>query len=361
MTTRRRVAHRVIGRAFMELEGPGEVVERVVEMAQPWLQPAADTDTDADTDHDGFDRRAATIYLGRASAPAHDWRVLADQPLEFEPPRRLLVDDDGRRVVVDEPDPEWLAITTLRILRNGLKYGVSDGRMIFLHGGGVDIGGTTFLMCGRSRSGKTSTMLMSLTAERSAYLSNDDVTLVEQGEGFVATGWPRSIVLRRDSIEGLRTSGLPVPTRLQLEHLRHPSNRWGTNWDHLVDGLPENVWVLPAELTGMFSADVSVEARPAALVFPVFDDDCVERSVLVELDADAALASVRANCEPVASSFDGFMAEWFPPYRPPDDLVARAAQLPCYQLRQTLGALGSSRSLLVGLSRDLTERTPASD
>jgi hypothetical protein len=279
--------------------------------------------------------------------------VREEQPLPFEPPRRLLVDDEAHAVVVDEDDPDWLALTTLRILRNGLKFAVAGEGTTFLHGGSVCIDGSVLLMCGRSRSGKTSTMLTSLSADGARYLSNDDVTIVERDGELLASGWPRSICLRRDSIEGFRSSGIDVPDLLAREHLWHPSNRHPGNWDELINGLPENVWVLPGELAHMFDAGTVVGARPDAIVFPTFDDDCTTTSVLEPLDADEAAASTESNREPVASHFDDFISPWFDPEEPARPLVDRIAGLPAFRLRQTLGSLRSSRDQLVALAGSL--------
>ena len=334
------VAHAVIGPAHVALDGPEAVIDHVLRRCEPWLTEIERSDSPP----------TATIYAGHAAAPRGAWRQIVQKSLPFEPPAQFLVDDAEHRIVVDQTDPTWLPHHTLRAVQSTLKYAAFGSHTLFLHGACVQIGDEAILISGRSRSGKTSTMITALTATGGAYISNDDVTIVQDGDGLVVTGWPRSICLRRDTIVGLAESGIAIDEDvLTLDHLSHPTNRWKSNWGEL-----DSVWLSPHELCATVGTRLLVHSQPTAAVFPTFDDTCRTESVLEPLTSTEALASVVANREPAASQFESFIAEWYPKAPDQDGITSAVSSLPCYRLRQTLESLASSRKLLEQLAEPTT-------
>jgi hypothetical protein len=282
-------------------------------------------------------------------------------PSPYEPDRVLWTHEASRTVAVCGEPSSWRTQQLLRCLRNLVRWAhFADGEL-FLHGGLVETGGRGIAFVGRKKSGKTSSILSALLHAGADFVSNDDL-VVSGGSELRGLGFPRSVNVRTDSLLALARHRPEL--RVLLDSVTHPANRFPgvhhTPERQVPVGpgvlAPAHLWVRFRELTELAGTAVRPSAPVSAVVFPVFDSSAVRPEVrrLSEEEARRALA---ANTEPTASSYDPFLAGWYPRTRP-GRRAAIAEQLvrsvPCYRLTQHMRHLDAATAALwAAVDRDV--------
>ncbi|NUP41198.1 MAG: hypothetical protein HOY76_30300 [Streptomyces sp.] len=291
------------------------------------------------------------------TGPADAARLMTEKYSEQEGDgalREVLLNSAHRAVWVGEQDsPAWHVLQTLRTARNLLRWQALEEGRPCLHGALVEIGGAGIVLAGGKRSGKTSTTLAALGVLGCGFVSNDDVTLVEDAAGsgrWTGVGWPRSVNVRTDALAELARS-VPALARLR-EQSTHPRMEYTKPESASFTVYPEDI-----------CRTLAVESRPSApvkaLVLPRFASDV--RPALTRLGSDEAAERLYENVDRVATDHDGYLREWFTEL---DDAAARrhardlARDIPCYELVQNLATAPESARLLAELSGTLRREHP---
>ncbi|SCG54022.1 hypothetical protein [Micromonospora halophytica] len=271
----------------------------------------------------------------------------------YEPDRVLWVHDDRQAITVVGQAGDWRVQHLLRSVRHLLRWQAYAAGDLLLHGGLVTVGGRGIGFVGGKRSGKTSSILSALLAGGAAFISNDDLTVVEGPEsGLLGYGSPRTVNIRTDSLLALAHS-YPVLANLVAD-ARHPTNafegrhRTVESINAGSDRLPGSLWVRVAELATTIGVDLRATAPVDVLVFPTFTDHGGPE--LSRLGREAAAGILAEHVERQGTRYDPFLADWFP-----HTDVARRARLidrlldtvPCYRLRQDMRRLPEATAVLL--------------
>ena len=261
--------------------------------------------------------------------------------------REVLLNRDHQAVWVPQQDSmAWHELQVLRTARNLLRWqALEDGRPC-LHGGLVEIDGAGIVVMGRKRSGKTSTVLAALGIRGCGFVSNDDVTLLEDPGGsgeWTGVGWPRSVNVRTDAA-ALLAKAIPALGRLR-EDSTHP------RMEYIKPGSP-SFTVYPEDICRVLNVQPRPSVSISALVLPRFTQDV--RPTLTQLGVSEAAFRLYEHIDRVATDHDGYLREWFSEL---DDAAAHrhaqhlAHDIPCYELVQNLASAPKSVELLAGIAR----------
>ena len=158
------------------------------------------------------------------------WKVVAGGQLRLRVPDFTKHDtrlDTGERVrygfspttktlVVEHPPGPWRRLYALRAIRHLMRWQLQSHGALFLHGAGLAVGSEAIALLGRPGSGK-SVLSVKLAHRGWSILSQDDLCLLPEGDGWSVMRWPGSVRLRR-------TAAAIVPDVFASKDLRHPGN-----------------------------------------------------------------------------------------------------------------------------------------
>lgn len=329
-----------VARAYgqdVALHVPVEVAVQVAWLAEPWIEVRPDSGG-------GGDR--STVVLAGNPPPGADALRQSSAPLEGEPPRRLLVDDAERCVTVVERDPQWQVLQVLRAVRNLLRWSFLASGKPCLHAGVVDLGGAGVVVVGGKRAGKTSTVL-ALLGLGGAFVANDDAGLIDDGGGWLAVGWPRSVNVRTDAHAVLATNPRLRRLRALPERSTHPSEAHRP----LAGASLPDFTVLPHDLCSLLGVETRARVPVQAIVLPRFADGL--EPVLRRLPDGEAAAALVPHVDRVATDHDGILHGWFRARTSAEAEVTAerlAASIPCYRLTQTLGTAAAAAELVMEIA-----------
>lgn len=141
-----------------------------------------------------------------------------------EPDRVFLVDEERKILQILQPtDEKWLAQMLIRLSRDALRN-LARHKMHFLHGAFVVYKDKGICILGDKRGGKTTSVLNILSSDYTAFISNDDVSIQYEDGCWMAYGWPRSLSVRRDSLQALKRIGINFSQEIQLSHPYNQNN-----------------------------------------------------------------------------------------------------------------------------------------
>jgi hypothetical protein len=185
----------------------------------------------------------------------------------------FLVDLKRRVIAVDAPSAAWRELYTLRMIRNVMRWELLQRGAYFIHGSCVSASGQGLCMIGPSRSGKSSLILSALQCGGWDFLTEDDLTAIEEGERLVVLGWPGSVRVRR--------SMLPLYPEIlaALPSLKHPAN----SLEEKLDPNVAMVRIFPEELAAIYGCGIVGEAKLSAWGIPQWS----QANAIVPLDNHA--------------------------------------------------------------------------
>jgi hypothetical protein len=320
------------------LVGDRETIDAVADLCQPWLTVTRGTEAHA----------IPTIVTSLGYSSYGDHEFIEHVP-DDEPPRCLHVSHASREIVIDAETSEWRVMQVLRALRHLLRWQSYGPSTLFLHGGMVSFDGVGVAYVGAKKAGKTSSVIAALLAGAD-FVVNDDLTVYVEDADLVGYGWPRTVAVRRDTIQTLRhrLPGFPRSSR----DLRHPANRWAIDVlrEKPEDGLASLLWVDPCELAGAADAGIRPSAPIRALVLPTFDD--VVEPMLEPLTPAEAEMLIIPHVEARAVNYDPFLASWFATNEPGGKSVLGdlLITVPAYRLHQRMEILEEAATLVSALA-----------
>lgn len=183
--------------------------------------------------------------------------------IKGEPERIYSLNYKSRVINILRPEArEWRAQHVVRLIRALYRLVIAGSCGQFFHGAMVNYMGAGIALIGRKRSGKTTAML-SLLASGAQYVANDDVGVLQRGEGgWVGVGSTRSVSIRADTA--------------RLQHIAAFLDKTSTaGFSHPFNADPSNAQYLharPNELAELFGTTVCSEANLTHLIFPSFVD-----------------------------------------------------------------------------------------
>ncbi|SCL26563.1 hypothetical protein GA0070616_3333 [Micromonospora nigra] len=294
-----------------------------------------------------------SVHVTREAPTGPGWRRIVTTSA-YEPDRVLWVHDERQAVTVVGQAGDWRTQHLLRSVRHLLRWQAYAAGDLLLHGGLVIAGGRGVGFVGGKRSGKTSSILSALVHGGAAFVSNDDLAVVEGPEsGLLGYGSPRTVNVRTDSLLALART-YPALAGL-LADARHPTNAFEGR-HRTVESintetgtrLPGSIWVRATELAATVGAELRATAAVDALVFPTFADN--GEPELTRLSRPAAADALAEHVEREGTKYDPFLADWFPR----TDTVRRRrlidqilTSVPCYRLTQDMRRLPEATAMLL--------------
>lgn len=187
-----------------------------------------------------------------------------------------------KSIYIKEPQNMELKIqTAVRLCRDIIKHKYDCEDMFFLHAGMVCYNGKGICIVGDKKAGKTSSILAILSAgKNAAYIANDDLSIIEEGERLIGNGWPRAISIRRDALESMQN----ILYTYKLSSL-------GTHPDNQIKGLAEYLYLYPTEIESLFSCEIKRKCIIDIIIFPHFSSTFK----VIEMSSDEAYRQLELN------------------------------------------------------------------
>lgn len=186
----------------------------------------------------------------------------------------------------------WQVQNVLRFIRVIMRLQSKENGHIFLHGGLVEYKSEGICFIGKKKSGKTSSILSLMKYSDANFISNDDVSLNFSNTEWTGFGWPRSINVRKDTLEKLE---IKCP-----QGLLHPSN----SKDMLT-----NSCFYPKEIVKIFGGTLRSENSIRYMIFPQFAYDKI--NILEEIPEESAKKLISENIEGIPGKFIEYLVPFF--------------------------------------------------
>ncbi len=254
---------------------------------------------------------------------------------EGEPECNLFINGNDRKIIfiMNDNNQEWLIQNIHRMIRVLLRMQCIEKGHLFMHGGLVNYRGYGIAFLGGKKAGKTSSILSMLSLMDSVFVSNDDISFFENDNVWMAQGWPRSIVVREDTLE--KVCGRKKNTFVhELHHPLNSSNKL--------------ICFYPDEFVNIFNRKLSSESILSGIIFPSFSND-VNMSYFRQLNEEEAEKFVIENILINPAKYNEFLFEFFQLknidsyYKQIKRLIH---QIPCYELVQSFENLKESSIII---------------
>lgn len=255
---------------------------------------------------------------------------------KMEPRCRYLYDGEKKVIVIDEPkDVRWVTQHALRLIRVLLRLMCYQKRLIYLHGGIMEMNHKGVALIGGSRAGKTSTILSLLALTDARYITNDDIGIEYKDNQYTGTGWPRSMSIRKDSFEAIEA----LDTQYRLQTSSHPFNQDDKKYH----------FVYPEELEKWFAREVKTKGKIDVIVFPEFLPHGQTGAALSKITPQEAAERLKQHAVINPGRHNEFLLPYFTLPTPQElepFLDTLAKKIPCYSLKQAFTSLEKGTALL---------------
>jgi hypothetical protein len=307
--------------------GDIETLDKLVEYMSPYFARKELTNDDA---------CVPTIYAGIENAPISLPSEVAVVSCPGEPDRRVLHLPPAMVFVVDQPPGLWRVIHVGRVLRSVLRWQLFSSGATYFHAGMVEMRGQGVAYVGPKRAGKTSCVLAALVNDGVRYVANDDLAVAVERGVAVGLGWPRSISIRRDTVNQLAHL---LPGLVNAQSLRPQP---------LLAEQP--VLLFPSEIAAVTNRSILAEVPLRLVVFPEFVDPSSGRCSFERLSPADAADRLRKNLFPIPDDRDSYLCDYFKqpnPERTETCITTLVGHLPCIRLRQsTLDLVGGAEKIM---------------
>ncbi|WP_152656272.1 hypothetical protein [Oceanobacillus sp. CFH 90083] len=231
------------------LVGPESIIKNVESLANPYLKVNELSDST---------ENLWTIFTSeRYLTSLQDYEII-NYEYPGEPDRCYLFNGKKREIIIKEPNENrWKAQQALRLIRGVLRLQDYAENAIFLHGGLVEINGNGVALIGQSKSGKTSTILTLLEDNQVNYVTNDDISIKFSNDTISGFGWPRSMSIRKDTINVNKK----IRSRFKNNYtLNHPFN----------NATQDYIFATPKNLEQLYNKKIKTNTNIKTIVFPKF-------------------------------------------------------------------------------------------
>ncbi|MBJ8030400.1 hypothetical protein [Bacillus cereus group sp. N21] len=246
-----------------------------------------------------------------------------------EPDCRYFYNGNRKIILIDTPEEDrWIAQHALRLIRVLLRLQCYQEGFIYVHGGLVEINQKGVAFVGHSRAGKTSTILSLLAYTSARYVTNDDIAFQYNEDKWLGYGWPRSMCIRRDTLEAIK----PLNSIYRLSKQNHPFN----------EDSKKHVFIYPKELEEWFKRSVLEKSSVDMLIFPKFLPREEIGAKINNLTSTEAAELLYENMVINPGKLNEFLLPYF-------ELPSKASliknlegilqAIPCYELNQSFQSL----------------------
>lgn len=254
-------------------------------------------------------------------------RLLIEQPPEPE----IKIFFNGKRKFVGllaEYSNEWQVQNILRLIRVILRFECGAANTYFLHGGCVDYKKNGICFLGEKKSGKTSSILGLLKEFETSFITNDDVSIYRDGDTWYGEGWPRSIVIRKDTWDILNLN-------YSKESSRHPLNTY----------LKKGHCLYPQQLCDLFNRKLSSVSKIKYLIFPKFSND---ELTFRKIDRTESRERIFRNLQYNPGKYNEYLLSYFNMCKLNDsELDDFLNQVECFELIQPFNRISDGVKLII--------------
>ncbi|WP_141546136.1 hypothetical protein [Bacillus toyonensis] len=246
-----------------------------------------------------------------------------------EPDCRYFYNGNQKIILIDTPiEDKWISQHALRLIRVLLRLQCYQEGFIYVHGGLIEINQKGVAFIGGSRAGKTSTILSLLAHTSAQYVTNDDIAFQYNGKEYRGFGWPRSMCIRRDTLEVID----PLISTYRLDKHEHPFN----------EDFKKHVFIYPKELEKCFQRPVLENSSIDMLIFPKFLPREEIGAKIRRLTPSEAIEILYENIVINPGKFNEFLLPYFE--LPSSESLGKVFKellkfIPCYELRQSFQSL----------------------
>ncbi|WP_211272307.1 hypothetical protein [Enterococcus rivorum] len=238
----------------------------------------------------------------------HSWKITTNKSAQYfeklnlmkiiikqSPEPFMTVYYSGEKKIIGlvlENSLAWQVQNVIRFIRIVIRLQQKEDETIFFHGGFIKYKNKGICFLGDKKCGKTSSILSFLRKGNVSFISNDDVSLNVKGPEIIGFGWPRSIVVRNDTLDKLNVN-------LKIK-LAHPLNE-----KHTADV----TCFYPKELCQQFEVPLLSEFKVDYVVFPEFKN--TEYPIIQKLDHIAGSRKLQKNIQSVPGKYIDFLLPYF--------------------------------------------------
>ncbi|MDF2943589.1 MAG: hypothetical protein K0S01_2447 [Herbinix sp.] len=260
------------------------------------------------------------------------YKKISVQPLG-EPENTMLLNVNIKTIIFEHQlSEQWIVQNITRMVRALLRLQCYESGALFVHGGLVNYLDKGIAFIGHKKSGKTSSILSLLSFDQTSFVSNDDISFSIQNDEWIAEGWPRSIVVRQDTLEVLCDQ-----IELDLEMLKHPLNKYNNE-----NANNNTICFYPDEFSNIFSKSTMDKCSLNYLIFPCFSPRNESSAKLTRLSLDNALNVLNNN---ILLNPEKYIDHLLPYFNLPNLLTLKditrkiVSAIPCYSLEQSFSNL----------------------
>lgn len=208
----------------------------------------------------------------------------------FEPDITIFFDGIRKKIILlKENSNKWQIQNILRMIRVLLRLQCQEKGNVFLHGGCLSYRDKGICFLGDKKSGKTSSILSFLKYKESKFLSNDDVSFYKKDSTIYAQGWPRSIVIREDTLKELD---------IKNYDMLHPLN------SKKVD-----LCLYPQQIGKLFGRKCISETPIDYIVFPRFNNE--HKTMITFLDKNVAYERIKDQILKNPGKYNEYLLPYF--------------------------------------------------
>ncbi len=192
--------------------------------------------------------------------------------------------------VKESIDDEWLIQNIIRIIRVLSRFQLGERGELFIHGGLIKSNGKGICFVGEKKSGKTSSIISYLKSFGGYFISNDDVSVSNDDSGFlIGKGWPRSIVIRQDTITNMNFK--------KSDKLNHPLNERLENCFY------------PKEFVTWLNVKILSETTIDYIIFPKFEE--INYPKIEEMGFEEGINRLKQHFQNRPGKYVDYLVPWF--------------------------------------------------
>ncbi|OCQ50986.1 hypothetical protein Ppb6_04084 [Photorhabdus australis subsp. thailandensis] len=241
-----------------------------------------------------------TIFIGQqAKSDIMEASSIVDvvKP-QGEPERRYIISKSDKFILIESPIEDiWQVQHAYRLIRVLSRIHFYNQGMRFFHGGFIEYCSHGIAFMGGKRSGKTTSILTTLSNSQSAFVTNDDLGIRISKDGVLGYGWPRAVSVRKDTLN------LPHIYKYlagKQQELNHPANSVMNN--------PLYTFFYPREISDTFSSKLEPTSKVNVVIFPGFANNGNEVKTK-RLTKDQFFEKLTYNFESEFNKYSDFLSD----------------------------------------------------